>query len=61
MQNIKPISDVRNSDEIGLNREEYTSFSKLKKAEERAEKEGWIDSADLERELEIGELIQRIE
>ncbi len=31
----------------------YSMFSKLKKAEERASREGWIDAEDLEKELEI--------
>ena len=31
----------------------YSLFSKLKKAEERASREGWIDAEDLEKELEI--------
>ena len=31
----------------------YSMFSKLKKAEERASREGWIDAENLEKELEI--------
>lgn len=31
----------------------YTLFSSLKKAEERAERERWIDADDLEKELGI--------
>ena len=39
-------------DELDRYRVAYTLFSKLQKAEERAIKEGWIDSENLEKELE---------
>ena len=42
-------------DELDRYRAAYTLFSKLQKAEERAEKEGWIDADDLERELGVSE------
>ena len=40
-------------DELDRYRAAYTIFSKLQKAEERAEKEGWIDADDLEKELGV--------
>ena len=52
MPNIKPISDLRNyTDELDCLKAAYTMLSKLHKAEERVEKEGWIDADDLEKEL----------
>lgn len=38
-------------DELDRYRAAYTLFSELKKAEERAEKTGWIDIEDVEKEL----------
>lgn len=40
-------------DELDRYRAAYTLFSKLQKAEERAEKEGWTDADDLEKELGV--------
>ena len=40
-------------DELDRYRAAYTLFSNLKKAEERAEREGWIDADDLEKELGV--------
>ena len=40
-------------DELDRMKAAYTLFSKLHKSEERASKEGWIDSDDLERELGV--------
>lgn len=40
-------------DELDKYRAAYTLFSQLKKAEERAEKEGWISAEELEKELEV--------
>lgn len=40
-------------DELDRYREVYTLFSKLQKAEERANKEGWIDADELEKELGV--------
>lgn len=42
-------------DELDRCRAAYTLFSKLKKAEERADKEGWISADDLERELGVAD------
>lgn len=42
-------------DELDRCRAAYTLFSKLKKAEERADKEGWISADDLEKELEAAD------
>lgn len=42
-------------DELDRYRAAYTLFAKLRKAEERAEKEGWIDADDLEKELGVAE------
>lgn len=39
-------------DELDRYRAAYTLFSKLQVAEERAEREGWINADDMERELE---------
>lgn len=38
-------------DELDRYRAAYTLISKLKKAEERADKEGWISADDVEKEL----------
>ena len=40
-------------DELDRYRAAYTLFSKLKKAEERADKEGWISADELEKELGV--------
>lgn len=40
-------------DELDRYRAAYTLFSKLKKAEERADQEGWISADDLEKELGV--------
>lgn len=42
-------------DELDRCRAAYTLFSKLKKAEERADKDGWISAEDLEKELETSD------
>lgn len=39
-------------DELDRCRTAYTLFSKLKKAEERADEEGWISAEELEKELD---------
>ena len=38
-------------DELDRYRAAYTLISKLKKADERADKEGWISADDVEKEL----------
>lgn len=38
-------------DELDRYRATYTLISKLKKAEERADKEGWVSADDVEKEL----------
>ena len=55
MPNIKPISDLRNYTEVlkQVDVSKYTLVSKLRKAEERADKEGWISADDIEKELEV--------
>ena len=40
-------------DELDRYKTAFALFSKLQKVEERAEKEGWIDVDDLERELGV--------
>ncbi|MDE6619535.1 MAG: prevent-host-death protein [Lachnospiraceae bacterium] len=40
-------------DELDRYRAAYTLFSNLKKAEEHAERAGWIDADDLEKELGV--------
>lgn len=40
-------------DELDRYRAAYTLISKLKKADERADKEGWISADDVEKELEV--------
>lgn len=40
-------------DELDRYRAANTLFTKLKAAEERAEREGWIDADDLEKELGV--------
>lgn len=42
-------------DELDRYRAANTLFTKLKSAEERAEREGWIDADDLEKELGVFE------
>lgn len=49
MPNIKPISDLKNYAEA------HILLSKLKKAEERADKEGWISAEELEQELGVAD------
>lgn len=39
-------------DELDRYRAAYTLISKLRKAEERADKEGWVSADDVEKELE---------
>lgn len=56
MPNIKPISDLKNYSEVLKEVDAAnTLFTKLKSAEERAEREGWIDAEDLEKDLGIFE------
>lgn len=40
-------------DELDRYRSAYMLFSKLKKAEERADKEGWVSADDVEKELGV--------
>lgn len=40
-------------DELDRYRAAYTLISKLRKAEERADKEGWISADDIEKELGV--------
>ena len=40
-------------DELDRFKSAYELLSKLQKAEERADKEGWIDDYDLEKELGV--------
>lgn len=40
-------------DELDRYRAAYTLFSKLRKAEERADKEGWVSADDVEKELGV--------
>lgn len=42
-------------DELDRYRAAYNLFEDLKKADERAEREGWIDADDLEKELGVYE------
>lgn len=42
-------------DELDRCRADYTLFSKLKKAEERADKDGWISAEELEKELGVAD------
>ena len=42
-------------DELDKIRAAYELFLRLNKAEERAEKEGWIDAEDLEKELGVSQ------
>lgn len=43
-------------DELDRYRAAYTLFTKLQKAEERADRERWIDADDLEQELGAGDI-----
>ncbi|MCM1496185.1 MAG: hypothetical protein NC089_10360 [Bacteroides sp.] len=49
---ILTISEI---DELDRCRAADTLFSKLKKAEERADKEGWISADNLEKELGVAD------
>ena len=42
-------------DELDTRRAAYTLLSKLKKAEERADKDGWISADELEKELGVAD------
>lgn len=42
-------------DKLDCYRAAYTFITKLKKAEERANKEGWISADDVEKELELSD------
>lgn len=42
-------------DELDRCRAAYTLFSKLKKSEERADKDGWISADELEKELGVAD------
>ena len=44
---------MKEIDELDRLKAAYTLFSKLQQAEDRANKEGWIDAEDLEKELEV--------
>lgn len=45
------ILTMQEIDELDRLKAAYTLFSNLQKAEERAQKEGWIDADDVEKEL----------
>lgn len=45
------ILTMKEIDELDRYRAAYTLFSKLQNAEEKAQKEGWLDADDLEKEL----------
>lgn len=47
------ILTMKEIDELDRLKAAYTLFSKLQQAEDRANKEGWIDAEDLEKELEV--------
>jgi hypothetical protein len=47
------ILSMEEIDELDRIKAAYTLFSNLKNAEERAEKEGWVDAEELEKELGV--------
>ena len=47
------ILTMKEIDELDRMKAAYTLFAKLKKAEERAQTEGWIDAKDIEKELGV--------
>ena len=60
MLNTRLVSDLENYSDISKKVDEsdsmksaYMLFDKLKKAEELAEKEGWIDADEIEKELVV--------
>lgn len=60
MLNTRPVSDLENYSDISKKVDEsdsmksaYMLFDKLKKAEDLAEKEGWIDADEIEKELVV--------
>ena len=52
MTNIKPICTLTMAeiDELDRCRAACTLFTRLRKAEERADREGWVSAGDLEKE-----------
>lgn len=56
MPNIRPISELGNYTEVLKQVDaSNTLICKLKKAEERADKEGWVCANDVEKELGVFE------
>jgi|UniRef100_UPI004027B1E0 hypothetical protein len=60
MLNTRLVSDLENYSDISKKVDEsdsmksaYMLFDKLKKAEDLAEKEGWIDADEIEKELVV--------
>lgn len=60
MSNTRLVSDLENYTDISKKVDEsdsmksaYMLFDKLKKAEDLAEKEGWIDADEIEKELVV--------
>ena len=60
MLNTRRVSDLENYSDISKKVDEsdsmksaYMLFDKLKKAEDLAEKEGWIDADEIEKELVV--------
>ena len=47
------ILTMKEIDELDRMKAAYTLFANLQRAENRAQKEGWIDSDDLEKELGV--------
>ncbi len=49
------ILTMKEIDELDRLKSSYTLFSNLQKAEERAQREGWINAEDLEKELGVSQ------
>lgn len=49
------ILTMKEIDELDRLKSAYTLLSNLQKAEERAQREGWIDTEDIEKELGVSQ------
>ena len=49
------ILTMKEIDELDRLKAAYTLFANLQRAEERAQKEGWIEAEDLEKELGVSQ------
>ena len=55
LQETDMVNTMKEIDELDRLKSSYTLFSNLQKAEERAQREGWINAEDLEKELGVSQ------